>query len=189
LKDKENDTLPTSRKGIAMGALDLSDEQALDTLTDCVIKGTESIFTTILGSETAYCEGGVDGIGGEGVVGIISYVGDISWSMILVLPKESAIKMGNQFTGFEVPYDSPDMGDVVGELANVLAGDLVGRLSTEGVKVQMSLPTIMRGENVEPFLPRGIPSKKMGFSSSHGNFTLKVAGSKPEHVGHKKPGA
>ena len=67
-----------------MAALDLSDEQTLETLTDCVIKGTESIFTTILGSDTKYCEGGVDGIGGEGVVGIISYVGDISWSMMPV---------------------------------------------------------------------------------------------------------
>ncbi len=172
-----------------MAALDLSDKQTLETLTDCVIKGTESIFTTILGTDTKYSESGVDGIGGEGVVGIISYVGDISWSMILVLPKDSAVKMGNKFTGFEVPYDSPDMGDVVGELANVLAGDLVGRLSTEGVKVQMSLPTIMRGENVEPFLPRGIPTKKMGFTTSEGNFTLKVAGSKPDHLGHKKPGA
>ena len=64
-----------------------------------------------------------------------------------------------KFTGFELDYDSPDMGDVVGEMVNVLAGDIVSRLRDGCIKVAMSLPTIIKETDVEPLLPRGFPSK------------------------------
>ncbi len=59
------------------------------------------------------------------VVGMISFVGGINWTFSLILPEPTAPKMALMFAGFEVPYSSQDMGDVVGELANVVAGDIV----------------------------------------------------------------
>jgi CheY-specific phosphatase CheX len=115
----------------------------------------------------------------DGVVGIISYFGDISWLMMLGFPKECAIGLVAKFTGFELDYDSPDMGDVVGEMANVLAGDVVARLRDGSVKVAMSLPTIIKGTNVEPLLPRGFPSKKLIFTVPEGIVVVKIVGSKP----------
>ncbi|MCH8157684.1 MAG: chemotaxis protein CheX, partial [Nitrospinae bacterium] len=108
--------------------------------------------------------------------------------LMLALPKESACAISSKFTGFEVDYDSPDMGDVVGELANVLAGDIVARLGKDDIKVAMSLPTIMRGHDVEPLLPRGLPSAKMHFTLPHSEFTLKLAVSRPGEAVTRKPG-
>ena len=173
-----------------MASLDFVDNKLPVALTNCVRHSVEGIFTTILGSKTTYCHDGDGEMVGHGIVGIISFVGDVSWLLMLVLPKASANSLAAKFTGFEVDYDGPDMGDVVGELANVLAGDMVGRLSVAGIKVAMSLPTIMRGNDVEPLLPRGISADKMFFTSPQGDFWLRLAGSKSS-VGadtFRKPG-
>ncbi|MDH3256881.1 MAG: chemotaxis protein CheX [Nitrospinota bacterium] len=114
----------------------------------------------------------------DGVVGIISFFGDITWIMMLGFPKECAIGLVAKFTGFELDYESPDMGDVVGEMANVLAGDVVARLRDGSVKVAMSLPTIIKGSNVEPLLPSGFPSKKLIFNVPEGVVMVKIVGSK-----------
>lgn len=85
-------------------------------------------------------------------------------------------------------YNSPDMGDVVGELTNCLAGDIVARLAKDEIKVGMSLPIIMRGHDVEPLLPRGLPSEKMHFTVLDSEFMLKLAISKPGDAVGRKPG-
>ncbi|KMP12447.1 hypothetical protein UZ36_00900 [Candidatus Nitromaritima sp. SCGC AAA799-C22] len=157
-------------------------------LSDCVKGSVESIFATIVGDQPSY-QGDGNGIKvGDGVVGIISFVGDVTWLLMLALPKQSACNISSKFTGFEVDYDSPDMGDVVGELANCLAGDIVARLGKDDIKVAMSLPTIMRGHDVEPLLPRGLPSQKMHFTLPDSEFMLKLAVSKPGEGVGRKPG-
>ncbi|MEE9258957.1 MAG: chemotaxis protein CheX, partial [Nitrospinaceae bacterium] len=110
------------------------------------------------------------------------------WLLMLVLPKSSAQPIVSKFCGFDIDYDSPDMGDVVGELANVLGGDIVARLGKDGMKVAMSLPTIMRGHDVEPLLPRGLPSQKMYFTLPEGTMALRLAASKPGEQMGRKPG-
>jgi len=115
---------------------------------------------------------------GDGVVGIVSFIGDITWLMMLGFPKDCATGLVTKFTGFELDYDSPDMGDVVGEMANVLGGDIVARLREGSVKVAMSLPTVIRGSNVEPLLPHGVPSKKLVVTVPEGILMIKIVGSK-----------
>lgn len=172
-----------------MATINFSDGKMPSVLTDVTRDSILSIFNTIFGSEPKF-EGGEDGEGlGEGVVGIISFMGDVNYIIMLALPKDSAIAMASKFCGFEIDYDSPDMGDVVGELANVLAGDIVARMSKEDFKVTMSLPTIMRGHDVEPLLPRGLPLEKLHFSMAEGCFMLKVAGAKAGELVGRKPGS
>src|SRR5207244_10134077 len=110
----------------------------------------------------------------DGVVGIISFMGGLSWSLMLGLPRETATALALAFAGFEIPFDSADMGDVVGELANVLAGGVSARLDTAGVAAQMSLPTVARGSDVELLLPGGLPSQRLPFASARGQFWVKV---------------
>ena len=46
---------------------------------------------------------------------------------MLGLPRQTASNLVLAFAGCEIDFDSPDMGDAVGELANILAGDFVAR--------------------------------------------------------------
>lgn len=172
-----------------MTTINFSDGKMPSVLTDVSRDSIVSIFNTIFGAEPKF-EGSETGeVLGDGVVGIISFMGDVNYIIMLALPKGSAIAMASKFCGFDIDYDSPDMGDVVGELANVLAGDIVARMSKEKFKVTMSLPTIMRGHDVEPLLPRGLPLEKLHFSMAEGTFILKVAGAKSGELVGRKPGS
>ena len=146
-------------------------------LAGCVRDSVINIFETMFG-KAPVLEASESISSGEGVVGIISFVGDITWLLMVTLPKKSAESLAFKFAGFELTYDSPEMGDVVGELANVLAGDIVARLASDSVKVAMSLPTIMKGHDVEPLLPRGAPIDLMRFKLDDDEVIVKVAGAR-----------
>jgi len=171
-----------------MATIDFNDGKMPSVLTDVSRDSILSIFNTIFGAKPSLNEGEEEKKLGEGVVGIISFMGDVNYIIMLALPKDSAIAMASKFCGFDIDYDSADMGDVVGELANVLAGDIVARMSKEDLKITMSLPTIMRGHDVEPLLPRGLPLEKLSFSMPEGSFMLKVAGAKSGDLVGRKPG-
>jgi len=126
-----------------MATIDFNDGKMPSVLTDVSRDSILSIFNTIFGAKPSLNEGEEEKKLGEGVVGIISFMGDVNYIIMLALPKDSAIAMASKFCGFDIDYDSADMGDVVGELANVLAGDIVARMSKEDLKITMSLPTIM----------------------------------------------
>jgi chemotaxis protein CheX len=172
-----------------MAAIEINEKEMPGVITNCVSDSVASIFNTIFGTIPEY-EGDDNSKSiGDGVVGIISFVGDASWILMVAMPKDSAETLAAKFCGFEVAYDSQDMGDVIGELANVMAGDIVARMGAEGVKVAMSLPTVLRGHNVEPFMPKGLPDKKMHYSLLGKDIMLKLAVAKSNEMMGATPGA
>jgi CheY-specific phosphatase CheX len=103
-----------------------------------------------------------------GIMSTIAFMGDQPWSFSLVLPHHTAMALARAFAGFDIPAESPDMGDVVGEVVNVIAGGICARLDAKGIKVQMSLPTVVRGENVSVLVPSGASTKRMEFAGPNG---------------------
>jgi CheY-specific phosphatase CheX len=112
------------------------------------------------------------------VVGIISFVGDLMWTLALILPHDSAEVIAKKFAGFDIPFDCDDMGDVVGELINVLAGVLCGNLETVGIKTNMSLPTVARGDAFELMLPDNLVSKRYYFTVGETDFWIDITAMK-----------
>lgn len=94
----------------------------------------------------------------DGICGTISFVGDRSYSMTVCCSRESAAELASAMAGFEIDYDSADMGDAIGEVANIIAGNIVARMEDQGVAVAMSLPTVFRGHDVERILPHNMVS-------------------------------
>ena len=137
-----------------------------DGVPEVLIQQTEDstidAFTKICGEVEIISEDETDFTHCMKIDGIISFVGDLTWSLILVFPHESAEAMAKKFAGFDIPFDSEDMGDVVGELTNVLAGVLCGNLENQGVKSQMSLPTVTRG-SFEQLMSDSLISHKIYF--------------------------
>jgi chemotaxis protein CheX len=131
-------------------------------------------FEAIIGSapRPRVCDQGRRAV--SGAVGMISLLGDIGWSVMVVLPPESAVPLAQAFTGFEVEYESDDMGDVVGELVNVLTGDLLARLEAAGTHAQMGLPAVMRGDEIRMMLPDQEPLLHLGYETVHGPFSVVV---------------
>ncbi len=153
-------------------------ERALETLTESIKQATIETFAMIGGEEPSYGGNGDSRPKCDGLVGIVPFTGDAPWSLLLGLPRETAMALAVKFTGMEIDFDSPDMGDMVGELANILAGDATAQLDALGITGQMSVPTAARGSDIEMLLPGGWPSMQLNFSSPDGDFWVKVVTAK-----------
>jgi chemotaxis protein CheX len=158
-------------------------------LVACIKASVSSVFQKSFGDSPSFQSDDESQKIGDGIVGIISFTGDITWIMMMGFPKDCAKGLFPRFAGFELDYDSPDMGDVVGEMANILAGNIVGRLQESGVKCAISLPTLVKGRNVEPLLPRHFPSRKLIVTMPEGIVIVKVVGAKPGKSYGQAPGA
>ena len=108
------------------------------------------------------------------VASVISFFGTPPWALTLILPEPTAIAMARQFAGFDVPFDCADMGDVVGELTNVLAGEVVAQLARRSLQSQISLPTVARGHDVEMLKSTGVPARQLGYQSPQGRFWFEI---------------
>lgn len=124
-------------------------------------------FSAICGDDPVFGESCADS-DPSGLIGIIAVIGDVSWSVSMGFPPATAEALASRFAGFDIPFDSPDMGDVIGELANVLAGDLVAKLEGIGIGVKMSLPTVARGREVETLQPGTVQAFRLGFTTPQG---------------------
>jgi hypothetical protein len=78
----------------------------------------------------------------------IPFTGSPPWDLSLLFPGATAGALALAFAGFEIPLDSPDMNDAVGELVNVLAGHVIERLEAAGHKSKMTLPAVTRADAI-----------------------------------------
>jgi len=145
---------------------------------ECLGQAIGDILKTSCGTSVQPQEDDSDIATHEVIIGVISLVGDAELAVFIGLPKGTAPVLVAKFAGFDVPYDSPDMGDAVGEVANTLAGVMKNLLDVKGVKVNISLPTVIRAENIQVLLQRGGQSIKMGLRSDVGPLWVGVATAK-----------
>ena len=109
--------------------------------------------------------------GGEKISGIVSLMGNADMTMFLGLSPETATVFAARFAGFAIPFESPDMADAVGELTNMVAGDLKIRLDRCAIKVNISIPTVFRGQDLSVTTPSWELIKEHSFTTECGSFT------------------
>jgi CheY-specific phosphatase CheX len=150
----------------------LNSEQVL-----CVVAAVGSAMAWVAGEEPQL-QGDApveEALRCEGMVGCISLVGDVDWSLVLSIPRATASALAGGFAGFEIPFDSPDMGDAVGEIANLLAGEVKVQLDGIGLAAEISLPQVFRGEIIEVLQLPHAPSKLLTFGTSCGPLWVAIA--------------
>jgi CheY-specific phosphatase CheX len=137
---------------------------------ECLQQAAVNIFNSTCGMQVQpqACEGGRcnDGV----ITAIISLVGDLDWTIFLGLPRATAGAVAAKFAGFEIPFDSSDMGDAIGELTNILAGEVKAILDAKGVRVNLSLPSVVRAESMEVLAQSKSMSQRTCFCSPLGTL-------------------
>lgn len=118
----------------------------------------------------------------DGICGTISFVGDRNFSVMMCCSRESALELSLAMAGFEIDFESADMGDAIGEVVNIIAGDIVARMEGHGVEVAMSLPTVFRGHDVERVLPHNMISNCTIFELANSSFWIDVIAGQPMHT-------
>ncbi len=151
---------------------------------DCVPEAAISILAATCGVQaTILTEGEADCTDGV-IIAVISVVGGVEWSIFIGLPKNAATQLAAGFAGFEISFDSDDMGDAIGELANITAGEVKKLLDARGVHVEISLPSVIRAKDMRVLVQRDLRTKKFCFDSEVGRFwTGVVAGQGGGFVG------
>jgi CheY-specific phosphatase CheX len=119
------------------------------------------------------------------VAGIISFVGDQSFTFSWIMSKDTAVDIARRFAGFDVQFESPDMGDLAGELVNVLAGEIIAQLERRQLKSAMSLPTVARGNPLELVPEIGPSIANIGYRTPAGRFWFRLAAAKSQRFDHK----
>ena len=104
------------------------------------------------------------------IIAVISIMGGLDWSIFIGLPRETACGMAESVAGFEIPFESEDMGDAIGEVANILAGSVKQILDKRGIEVEISLPSVMRVDGLHVLKQRSSHSHKQYFQCSMGMF-------------------
>lgn len=147
------------------------------TVPEALIHGVRSgvveTFEMICGEVSTDISANDDETSG-GIVGMMSFTGHLPWSLMLLLPQNTAVEFSQLFCGMEVPYESSDMGDIIGELTNVVSGPITAHLEKLGFPSQMSLPTVARGTDVQLLIPADLPVSDMCFAAKGCKFGIKI---------------
>lgn len=104
------------------------------------------------------------------IIALISLVGDVEWSIFLGMPPETATAVASAFAGFEIPFESEDMGDAIGELANVVAGQVKTLLDQRSIRADISLPSVIRAEHLEVLSRRASIAHRWCFNTPPGKL-------------------
>lgn len=148
-------------------------EHIPEEITEKVKESVLNTFESIIGEPLNYKE---EDDGNEPLNGIVGNVtvfnSEHTLSLMLAIPKETALYFSKVFIGMELPFKSDDMGDLIGEISNILAGDVAANVEKVGFRGQSSLPTATRGSDLTLFMPNKPPTKKMRFVSDNSEFVL-----------------
>lgn len=80
------------------------------------------------------------------VSGIVGLAGKFKGLLGIHMPNSMALAITTAFLGMEVDEIDEDVRDAVGELANMLAGNLKTALDPKGSDIQLSMPSAIHGE-------------------------------------------
>jgi chemotaxis protein CheX len=144
-------------------------------ILDAVKASVDKTYASLCGAKPTLSDDGEVGENSPRIAGIISFLGTTPWTFSWILTEEAAPAIAQKFTGFEIPFDSSDMGDMASELVNVIAGEIVAQLEKRGIKAQMSLPTVLRGAPLELMPETGPTVARLDYTANEGPFSIRVA--------------
>ena len=107
------------------------------------------------------------------VSGIIGMSGDVTGSVVLSFPLEAAERMVSLFCGMELPSDSPDFPDAIGELVNMVSGG--AKAQFDGKTVSITTPSVVIGANHRINVPSDTPVIVIPCQTDCGEVALEIA--------------
>lgn len=143
-------------------------------VTESATAGVELTLASILGERPARVAVPPDDPAVRTVAGIISFVGELKWSMTVLVPEDTALPLVEKFCGFAIPFESDDMADAMGEVVNVIAGEVTVQLEKRRLRGRMSLPTVLRGQGLQLVANRAAASHRVGYRLSFGDFSVRL---------------
>ena len=128
----------------------MSDIQTLD-LKGFVIHSVESVFQTMLSMEIELENPAVkESIGNNGlIVGTVGFAGKIIGNINLFVSRAFGREMASAMLGMTVDEigSGEEVNDVIGEVCNMVGGEMKSRLCDAGLNCSLSIPSVTYGND------------------------------------------
>lgn len=80
------------------------------------------------------------------VTGMVGLAGTYTGILSIHCPQTFALRIASNMLGMDIDEMCEDVNDAVGEIANMLAGSVKQMLSKGGLDINLSIPTVISGE-------------------------------------------
>lgn len=108
----------------------------------------------------------------ESISGVIGMAGTHKGVLAIHIPNKVAMTITGSFLGMDVEEINEDVEDAVGELANMLGGNVKSILSENGKDIDLSLPTTITGQQYDFQPTKDAERIIIPFSCDTGEFTI-----------------
>ena len=117
-------------------------------INDKLIESTIEIFTGMVMMEVAVAGTPLTKLGPlkKSITGMVGLAGTHKGVLAVHFPQEVALAVTSNFLGMEVEEINEDVQDAIGEIANMLGGNLKTILSDRGKDIQLSMPSTIFGD-------------------------------------------
>ena len=127
----------------------MSDINAVD-LRGFISGAMNEVFDTMISMDIELADGGVQAnVQGERIVGSVGFAGKAVGSVSIQVNDAFARSITAAMLGMELDEieGDEDVHDVIGELSNMVGGDLKSRLCDGGLDCELSIPSITTGSD------------------------------------------
>lgn len=119
-----------------------------DDMAKYVIDATKEIFSTMVMLDVEDCFPLTESVTKFhcSITGMVGLVGTYTGIMSIHCPQSLAMKITSNMLGMDVEEVGEDVNDALGEIANMLGGHVKMVLSKGGLDMNISIPTVIAGE-------------------------------------------
>ena len=145
-------------------------------ISDKIIESTVEIFTGMVMMDITVAGELLTELGRltKSITGMIGLAGTHKGVLAIHFPNKVALEVTSSFLGMEVETINEDVQDAVGEIANMLGGNLKTILSDRGKDIQLSLPSTISGDEYN-FSPQAdVEQIILPFQAPGGIFYVEV---------------
>lgn len=152
----------------------------VDEITQKLIESTIEIFTGMVMMDLEVSEETKtqSGILQDSITGMVGLAGTHKGLLLIHVPNPIAMAITGNFLGLEVDEINEDVQDAIGEIANMLGGNLKAILSDNGKDIELSLPSTISGEEYnissQTDTEHLVFQKVLPFKVSDGTFYVEV---------------
>lgn len=107
-----------------------------------------------------------------GAVGITSKT--VNGSYLIVFKQEVFLKLASKMFNEEITTLQPGLEDLVAELVNMSLGVAKKELNEKGHGVQMAIPTVIKGSNIQASVPKDRRVIVIPFQTDIGDFHVEI---------------
>jgi chemotaxis protein CheX len=145
-------------------------------ISDKLIESTIEIFTGMVMMEITVAGEPLSNLGPlqHSITGMVGLAGTHKGVLAVHFPDQVAKEVTGSFLGMEINEINADVQDAIGEVANMLGGNLKTILSDRGKDIQLSLPSTISGEQYSFTSQAEVDQIILPFKAPGGVFYIEV---------------